>query len=120
MPLSGDAKPRSKAQQLARGQRRYRRKVESAKGWQRIISAKLGPCRVCGSVENGRMESKIQMHHLVPRSRGGDDVEANIVPLCLACHEKVTRNDVLTLRILAGSLLPDEHAYVEKRVARGR
>ena len=41
-----DAKPYTKSQQLARGAKRYRRKVASPKQWQAIIAAKVGPCRV--------------------------------------------------------------------------
>jgi 5-methylcytosine-specific restriction endonuclease McrA len=36
-------------------------------------------CRVCSKPGPAR-------HHLVPRSQGGLDVEANIIPLCTACH----------------------------------
>ena len=45
--MTDEAKPYPKAQQLARGERRYRRKVASAKQWQRIAAEKQGPCRVC-------------------------------------------------------------------------
>ena len=38
--------PFPKQRQLARGQRRYRRKVASPKLWQAIIAAKFGPSRV--------------------------------------------------------------------------
>ena len=41
------ADPYPKSRQLARGERRYRRKVASAKQWQAIMAAKIGPCRVC-------------------------------------------------------------------------
>jgi hypothetical protein len=42
--VSGEPFPKSA--QLARGARRYRRKVASPKQWQAIIAAKQGPCRV--------------------------------------------------------------------------
>jgi hypothetical protein len=44
--MTDEARPYPKAQQLARGARRYRRKVASPKQWQAIIAAKQGPCRV--------------------------------------------------------------------------
>jgi hypothetical protein len=44
--LSGEPDPKSRS--LARGARRYRRKVASPKQWQAIIAAKRGPCRVYG------------------------------------------------------------------------
>ena len=59
------------------------RHVATRAEWERIVAAKDGPCRSCG----GRRES---FHHAVPRSLGGDDVEANIIPLCgsgtTGCH----------------------------------
>jgi 5-methylcytosine-specific restriction endonuclease McrA len=95
--------------------KRYRRKVASRKQWARIAAEKLGPCRVCGSVENGRVESRIQLHHVVSRSHGGDDTADNIVPLCLACHEQITRREPLPSFGLLVSLSNAEHAYMVSR-----
>lgn len=51
---------------------------------------KLGPCRGCGC---GTTELGISLHHLVPKSLGGDDVADNVIPLCghgtLGCHGAV-------------------------------
>ena len=64
-----------------------RRIVASKAEWQAIADAKQGPCRICRRVEsNGSVHSTIELHHLVRRSQGGDDVADNIVPLCGACH----------------------------------
>ena len=109
--MSGDPYP--KEDQLARGSRRYRRRVASPRQWQAIIAEKLGPCRVCcdpGS--NGSQWSKIQMHHLVSRAQGGDDVPANIVSLCQTCHAAVTTRDKAALRTLAARLNDAEYAYI--------
>lgn len=57
----------------------------------------------------------MQRHHVVPRSQGGDDVAENLVPLCAACHRRVTGNDRLALRLLRAALAPDEVAYVVER-----
>lgn len=116
--MAGEPHPKSK--QLARGERRYRRKVASPKQWQAIIEAKGGPCRVCMPVAgNGHVPPLIQFHHLIPRSRGGDDVPDNIVPLCADCHDEVTRGTVTATLMLARSLTDAERAYVEGRVRRG-
>lgn len=96
----------SKEQQLARGERRYRRKIASPKQWQAIWEAKRGPCRVCGQ------SNAIQLHHLLARSARGDDVPANIVPLCPDCHEKIERGDLPATFTLARSLTPEEYAYL--------
>jgi 5-methylcytosine-specific restriction endonuclease McrA len=115
--------PDPKSRSLARGERRYRRKVASPKQWQAIIAVKGGPCRVCGGKpsSNGHQHLQgtvIEFHHLVSRSRGGDDTPDNIVPLCRACHVLITRGDMPTARLLAASLSDAERAYVESRAAR--
>ena len=112
--------PYPKDKQLARGERRYRRKVASAKGWQRIIAAKGGPCRVCGGKPstNGHqhMTDVIHFHHLVPRSIGGDDTADNIVPLCAFDHELVTYRNSWAARTLAESLTDAEYAYIIEKL----
>ena len=109
--MSGD--PYSKERQLARGARRYKRKVASPKQWQANISAKQGPCRVCTSPEhNGSGFGIVQLHHLIPRARGGDDVADNLVPLCSNCHDMVTRRLVHAVKRLSKSLSEAERAYM--------
>ena len=116
MPTDGPARPHPKDAQLARGERRYRRKVASAKGWQRILAEKVGPCRSCGAAAwNGGAFPRVQMHHLVARVHGGDDVPENIVPLCLLCHDKVTRRMDESCRLMLASLTDAEYAYAVQR-----
>jgi 5-methylcytosine-specific restriction endonuclease McrA len=112
--MTDPAKPYPKSSQLARGERRYRRKVASAKQWQAIQAAKLGPCRVCvaPSRNGGGFQShRIQLHHIVPRDLGGDDVPENIAPVCGDCHGKITRRETTALHALAASLTDAEYAY---------
>jgi hypothetical protein len=40
-------------------------------------------CVLCGKTQN------IHVHHILFRSHGGDDVEANLCGLCLGCHESI-------------------------------
>lgn len=109
--MSGDPHPKSK--QLARGTRRYRRRVASPKQWQAILEAKQGPCRVCAPVSgNGHVPPLLELHHLVPRSQGGDDTADNIVPLCRFCHASVTTRAPGALQALGRSLTDAEYAYV--------
>lgn len=109
------AEPYSKDKQLARGERRYHRHVASPKEWQRIVAEKTGPCRVCGSQANGRMESRITFHHIVSRAQGGDDVAENIAPVCLACHERLTRHEAVAEAKLYEGLTAAERAYMERK-----
>ena len=110
MQVASDPYPKSR--QLARGERRYRRKIASPKQWQAITAAKIGPCRCCGSVcEYDRLYGLVEYHHVVARVHGGDDVADNIVPVCHDCHDAVTRRDPVAARNLLASLDDAEYSY---------
>jgi hypothetical protein len=47
------------------------------------ISDRPKICANCGSTE------EIEMHHIVPLSKGGSNREGNLVYLCFECHCKV-------------------------------
>ena len=103
--MSGE--PYTKAQQLARPVRRYRRKVAGPKRWQALHDEKQGPCRVCGADRLDRNE----LHHLIPRDRFGDDVADNLVPICPDCHAGIhNRNKAHVVALLSG-LTDAEYAY---------
>ena len=40
-------------------------------------------CQWCGRMEN------LQVHHILQRSRLGDDAAENLVTLCAECHHRV-------------------------------
>ena len=40
-------------------------------------------CQLCGSHRH------LQVHHIKPRSKGGDNSEDNLLTLCRDCHEDV-------------------------------
>jgi predicted HNH restriction endonuclease len=112
--------PFPKAKQLARGERRYRRKVASPKQWAAIRAEKLGPCRVCCVSEPSPYgPTGIQLHHLVSRAALGDDVAENLVPLCGECHDAITRRAPLEIRELAECLTDAEYAYVIGKLGEG-
>jgi 5-methylcytosine-specific restriction endonuclease McrA len=119
---SRDAKPYPKAKQLARGEKRYRRKVVSARTWQRIMDAKKGPCRVCKGATThlpAFQASSVTWHHVIPRDFHGDDVRDNIVPLCLTCHEHVTAMQPQACLALCASLTNAEYAYAIGKLGEG-
>ena len=109
-----EAKGYSKEQQLARGVRRHHRRVASPATWQRIIDAKSGPCRVCGSA------GPVEFHHVVPRAIGGSDTPANIVPLCSGCHQRVTERDKDACTALRRSFTDAEYAYANEKLGEDR
>ena len=116
MTLSGEAKPHPKSAATTRGPKRYRRHIASPKQWAAIQTAKLGPCRVCGSrATNGRVFGKIHLHHVVSRQDFGDDTADNIVPLCPDCHDAVTRRVPQACKALLLTLHDDEYAYMIER-----
>lgn len=111
------AEPYPKSRQLARGERRYRRKVASPKQWAAIRAEKGRYCRIAESYPHEHRH--VHYHHLVARSQGGDDVADNLVPLCVAHHDYVTNRDALTLRLLAEALTDAEYAYIVGKLGKG-
>lgn len=115
MPLQGPAIPHSKSASLARGDRRYARKVASSRRRQEIIDVKMGPCRVC--VRLTATGLTVTFHHLVPKGSPyfGSDVEDNWVPLCgsgtSGHHGLVEARDRQVSRALLEGLSDGEYAY---------
>ena len=62
---------RWRPQHRTRAYQRQRRRILDAYGWR---------CATCGRA--GRLE----LHHKIPVSEGGDDSDANLCPLCRPCH----------------------------------
>ena len=100
--LDRPARPWSKEQQTARGERRRKRNVASRKDWQRIANAKRGPCRSCGR------QGSNQLAHLISRGQLGPDETWNIVSLCMVCHGRFDARDPETCLRVAESLTDDE------------
>ena len=85
--MTDDVTPFPKSVQLARGPKRYRRKVASTKTWQKLWDEKGGPCRVCS--DRRPFAPYFTLHHLVFREDFGDDVAAvtttPYLTTCLRC-----------------------------------
>ncbi len=58
-------------------------------------------CLECGSDLSSRPGWLVEVHHVIPRSRGGDDDPRNLKTLCTDCHRPRTE-------ILRASLLPKD------------
>jgi 5-methylcytosine-specific restriction endonuclease McrA len=61
---------------------KLREQVLARDGWR---------CQFCGSLAG------VEVHHLEPRGRLGDDSEYNLITLCSACHRKVHRRHQTSL-----------------------
>ena len=112
-----EARPYTKEAQLERPRKRYRRVVASRKQWEAIIAEKSGPCRVDDALGNYPLDcyGHIEHHHIVARSDAGDDVAANIAPLCEKHHGLITGRELAACRVFVGSLSDAEYAYMVQR-----
>jgi 5-methylcytosine-specific restriction endonuclease McrA len=91
-----------------------RRVVDASAGAAKVAAE--GECRACRSTRRGEAWwYRLQRHHLVPRSLGGDDVDDNIIPLCPPCHTDYEGNGKerrgIARRIRA-KLQATEEAYI--------
>lgn len=112
--------PYSKERQLARGARKYRRKVASPKQWQAIQAAKCRECRVTGAnrIHN---HATIDPHHLIPRDAPwfGDDVADNIIGLERSIHEGIELREPAHCRLMLTRLTDAEYAYAVDKAGEG-
>jgi hypothetical protein len=80
------------------------------------LHANLGPCVLCGDPAQS-------LHHVLPRSQGGDDVEACLVAVCgdgvRGCHGLLENQD-LQARMDLGAYLrmnrPDTLSYIRGKL----
>jgi hypothetical protein len=98
-PLDGDAKPMPKGVQTTRSRKpKHARPKATPAKWAGIAAEKQGPCLTCGALPPS------DLHHVVPRDRGGPDVAENIVPLCRPCHDRVEMRERHTCYLLVKAL----------------
>jgi 5-methylcytosine-specific restriction endonuclease McrA len=71
-------------------------------------------CRLCPR----RIRDGLTRHHLVPRASPflGDDVDDNLMPLCLPCHDKEKLGDGETRQAIRHAMTGDETAYVLQKM----
>lgn len=99
-----------------RGWRTRGRKMATREQWAALRAEKLTECRLCSATEPFE---PLELHHLVPRSAGGDDVADNLVALCRQCHDCVTRRVPADLADLAEGLSDGEYAYCIEKLGEG-
>ena len=80
----------------------------------RILHAeRTKECAITGETE------RLELHHILPRSQGGDDVRANLVWLTAALHRRVSANDPVVMRLLGEHIVahrPDTIAYLRTKL----
>lgn len=75
-------------------------------GLLRLLHYEYDECVLCGST-NG-----LHLHHVLLRSRGGDDVRENIVMLCHYCHALYHQGERHRLGEYLVAHRPDTCAYL--------
>jgi hypothetical protein len=97
--------------------------VQRVKGW--VKCREEGRCRMCRRPSSVR---PLTRHHLVPLSWFRErerfaplrNVDANIIPLCEACHKQIERREPAHARVeLRRLLYPSEVAFVLQTAGRG-
>ena len=82
----------------------------SKKDWQTLRENFAGlACWVCG-------DAWTDLHHIVPRSRSGDDVYANLAPLCRACHARVEARDAQARAGVRAAMDARHSSYLQYRI----
>lgn len=78
-----------------------------------LHSERTKQCAITEEVE------RLELHHILPRSSGGDDVRANLAFLRADIHRRVTANDPVALRLLGEHVVtqrPDTIAYLKRKL----
>ena len=95
---------------------RAERKTAKKANWLKVCQAvdlrDGGRCRVCAKrVELGStFHDRVERHHIIPRSLGGQDTTENIASLCVGCHDD--RHKKGTLRISGNADERNEMGYL--------
>lgn len=74
-------------------------------------------CALSGYTDN------LEIHHVLPRSQGGDDVRANLVWLRRDMHRRITANDPVVVNLLGEHIASerlDTVAYLVMKLGPGR
>ena len=74
---------RKHREMLERSIRKSKNRHKATKGLWIFVKMRDGHCcQVCGS------QWMIEIHHIIPKSRGGRNVEENCICLCFICHRE--------------------------------
>jgi len=57
-----------------------------------------------------------ELHHILARVHGGDDVVENLAPVCQADHRRIEARDPHARAALRGALMPTNLAYLHDKL----
>lgn len=83
------------------------RRVRDSEILRLLHSDRNKECAVTGWTDN------LELHHVLPRSKGGDDVRANLVFLRRDIHRRVTANDKVALTLLGEYIVSERPDTIE-------
>jgi 5-methylcytosine-specific restriction endonuclease McrA len=63
----------------------FRKYIHPAIWWKRCIRKRDGDkCTICGA-----SKTKLPIHHIIPKSKGGLSTKENLTTLCNSCHNTI-------------------------------
>ena len=69
--------------------RRYYSGYKKSLWWsqkrERLYKERGGTCEIC---KEHKSILQLTLHHIVPKSKGGRDIDANLILLCAGCHSE--------------------------------
>ncbi len=54
--------------------------------WRDLCKRKIAACR--GVCQRCPSSERLEVHHIIPLSRGGSNLDLNLIVLCYKCHNK--------------------------------
>jgi hypothetical protein len=88
---------------IAKPAKRYRATLTE---WERFREHfALDRCWVCA-------ETWQELHHIYPRSQGGDDDIPNLAPVCRSCHARIEARDPVARSLVRQALMPSNLDYL--------
>ena len=52
---------------------------------ERLYRERSGTCQICNEKKSIR---DLTLHHIIPKSIGGRDIDVNLMLICVSCHRK--------------------------------
>lgn len=82
-----------------RDERKREKKAHLLEVYKLVDQRDRGQCRVCGRrCELGStFSNRVERHHVIPKSLGGEDSTANLASLCVDCHDDRHKRGILRI-----------------------
>jgi len=62
--------------------------------WEKVRALYLSQYPLCAECQKaGRLTPALEVHHIIPLSKGGTHDSRNLMALCVSCHSRTTARD---------------------------